>query len=181
MHLDLGVWIWNIRRPICQEQMLNWQPGLMGGNLIGGPIWAFAWSNIASPADFSCTSNLSASSPAQRYLVAFSPQTRVTQNVGIAAFHAENAKSVENSCFLKEASVTNQGWSEPDSVSAQKRAPEGQKGRRALLPRQGVECGGWPRGCEARLSWVCIQILPLSSLLTFLRQVTSLRFCFSHL
>lgn len=29
-HLDLGVWVWNMCRPICWEQMLNWQPGTMG-------------------------------------------------------------------------------------------------------------------------------------------------------
>lgn len=133
-----------------------------GGDLIRGPTWAFAWSNTAFSADFSCTSNLGASPPSQRHLVDFSLEMRGTQNVGISAFHAENAKIVENSRFLKKVSVTNQGCSEPDSVSAQKRAPKGQKGSQALLPWHSVEHGGWPRGCEARPSWVCIQILPCS-------------------
>ena len=29
-HLDLGVWIWNILRPICWKQMLHWQLGMLG-------------------------------------------------------------------------------------------------------------------------------------------------------
>lgn len=105
-----------------------------GGDLIGSPIWGFAWSNTALPADFSCATNLGAFSPAPKHLVAFSLETRGTQNVGIAAFYAENAKRVENSHFLKETSVTNQGWSEPDSVSAQKGAAEAKsEGRLSFL------------------------------------------------
>lgn len=63
-----------------------------GGDLSGSPIWGFAWSNTALPADFSCVSNLGAWSPAQRDLVAFSLGIRGTQNIGIAAFHAEKCQ-----------------------------------------------------------------------------------------
>lgn len=71
----------------------------------------------ACPADFSCALNVAASSPAQRHLVAFSLTTGDTQNPSIAASYAENVRRMENSCFLKDTKVTDQDWSQPDSVS----------------------------------------------------------------
>lgn len=81
---------------------------------------------------------------------AFSFTTRGIQKLGIDASHAENAKRVESSHFLKEISVTNQGWLELDSVSAQKGAPEARRRRLGPLPQPGMEDGpGLPRQ-----SWV---------------------------
>lgn len=79
-----------------------------GGDLIGGSIWGFAWSNTAFSADCSCLPYLGASSPAQRHFVAFS-LSRGTQKLVMAASHTENAKKVKNRSFLKEMSVTHQG------------------------------------------------------------------------
>lgn len=151
--------------------------GEAGCDLIGGPIWGFTWVQHSTfPADFSCASKLGASFPAQRHLVAFSLVMTGTQNLGTAASHAENGKRVENHSFLKKTSVTNPGRSEPDSVSAWKGAPEAQKWEAG--PTSSAWRVGWTESCGARQSWAWTQILPLSSLLTFLRQATSLKLCF---
>lgn len=45
-HLDLRVRVWNIHRPICWAQMLNWQPCMMGwshGKLPSGASLEATW------------------------------------------------------------------------------------------------------------------------------------------
>ena len=150
--------------------------GEAGGDLIGGPIWGFACHHTASHADFSCTSKLGAPSPAQRHLVAFSLAMRGAQSLDTAASHAENAKSVEILLFLKETvSPIEAGLCQTPCLPT-KELLKASSERQALLLQSGVE--DWIKGHGPRQSWVWTHILPLSSLLTFLRQAISLRLCF---